>query len=290
MATIRDIRERIASVKHMAQLTKAMEMVATSKMKNAQEQVRAVRPYSLRAWDVLSHLAGAEGEEESVHPLFSPRELQNVGLLVVGANRGLCGSFQSDLIRVVEDFIRQRTVLVRVVTVGRKTRTWAAKTGQEVIAEFPCLPPQPTLDDVGPIARVLMDIYMEGKVDLVYLACTRFLSMTRQHPAVWQLLPVVIVERAPVRAVQYICEPDIGTILDEILPRFIQLQVYEAVLESVASEYCARRIAMHKANDNANDLIRDLSLLHNKTRQRTITDEILEVIGGASALTLGTSR
>ena len=290
MATVRGIRERIASVRHTAQLTKGMEMVATSKVKNFQEQVLAVRPYSLRAWNVLSNLASAEGEDRFTHPLFRSREVRAVGLLVIGADRGLNGSFQRDLIRVVEDYIRLQSAPVRVVTVGRQTQAWAARTGQEVIAEFPVLPSQPTLDDVGPIARTVIREYTEGRVDLVHFASTRFLSTSRQRPATWQLLPIVVIERARIQAVRYICEPDLRTILEEIVPRFIQLQVHDAVLESAASEHSARRMAMHKAHLNANDLLADLSLQYNKTRQRTITDDILEIVGGAGASALGGSR
>ena len=290
MATIRGIRERIAGIRHMAQLTKAMEMVAISRVKFFHEQVQSVRPYTLRAWDIISHLIGAEDQDEFVHPLLGRRGIRAVGLLAIGANRGLCGSFQNDQVRLVEDFIRLQSVPVRIVTVGRKMQAWAAKTGQDLIAEFSQFPPQPTLDDAGPIARVLMDLYMEGAADLVYIAGTRFLSISRQRPGTWQVLPVVVVERAPIRTVQYINEPDVSTIMDEILPRFIQLQVYDAILESTASEYSARRMAMHKAHLNASDLIGDLSLLYNKRRQRTITDEILEVVSGVSALALGDSQ
>jgi len=289
MATIRDIRERIASVRRMAQLTKAMEMVATARMKYTQEQVQALRPYSRRAWDILSHLASMGNDEGSTHPLFTPREVRNIKVLVIGANRGLCGSFDADITRVAEDLIRRQSVPVRIVTVGRRIGAWAVSTGQEVIAEFPQIPPQPTLGDVRPIARVLVDGYMEGRVDLVYLVGTRFFSIADQRPMAWQLLPVAVIGRAPERAVEYICEPDIRTIMGEILPRFIHLQIYEAILESMASEYCARMMAMRKANDNANELIHDLTLLYNKTRQRTITEEILDVIGGASVLAVGAS-
>ncbi|OQY26127.1 MAG: ATP synthase F1 subunit gamma [Anaerolineaceae bacterium 4572_32.1] len=298
MATVREIRRRIKSVKNIAQVTRAMQAVSASRMRRAQEAVLATRPYAQRAWMLLMHLAAQRVEQEEMHPLLQARPVTKVALLLLTSDRGLCGAFNANIIRLALEYIQALPVEADVVTVGRKGRNTMLRRGQSLVAEFSDLPAQPVLADVTPIARVALDGFRDGTYDAVWLAYTDFINTLRQVPVIKRLLPLTptemekqalaeyVEDTAPetVEVPEYIYEPDPRTILDTVLPRFTELQVYQAVLESIASEHSARMVAMRNATDNAESLTQDLQLTYNKARQRAITREIVDIAGGAEAL------
>jgi F-type H+-transporting ATPase subunit gamma len=296
LATVREIRRRIKSVKNIAQVTRAMQAVSASKMRRAQEAVLATRPYAHRAWTLLTHLAAQRGEQEAVPPLLQVRPVNRVALVLITADRGLCGAFNSNIIRVATDYMEALPVPADIVAVGRKGRNVVLRQGRSLVAEFSDLPAQPALADVTPIARVALDGFLDGTYDAVWLAYTDFINTLRQEPVVRRLLPLTptemelqamaeYVEETEIDEVpEYIYEPDPQTILDAVVPRFTELQVYQAVLESLASEHSARMVAMRNATESADELAGDLQLSYNKARQRSITLEIIDIAGGAEAL------
>jgi F-type H+-transporting ATPase subunit gamma len=294
----REIRRRIRSVKNISQVTRAMQMVAASKMRRAQEQVLATRPYCEKAWEILTHLAAQRGADEVVHPLLQVRdEIKTVGVLLITADKGLCGSYNHNMILKTWRFIEELPYPVELVTIGKRGRDAMWRLGQKIVAEFSDLPPQPGLLDITPIARTVMDGFVSGAFDVVYLAHTDFINTLMQRPTFWQLLPIqplhlgttAISEHrgagSEATTVEYIYEPDPRTILNTVLPRFTELQVYQALLESLASEHSARMVAMRNATENAMELLDDLTLTFNRARQEAITKEMLDIAGGAEALT-----
>jgi len=298
LATVREIRRRIKSVKNIAQVTRAMQAVSASKMRRAQEAVLATRPYAQCAWTLLTHLAAQRRETEEMHPLLQERPVDKVAMVLLTSDRGLCGAFNTNIIRQALEYIEALPVPVDVVAVGRKGRDIMLRRGQSLVAEFSDLPAQPTLADLTPIARIVLDGFLDGTYDTVYMAYTDFINTLRQEPVVKRLLPLTptemekqamaeYVEEATLETVEvpeYIYEPDPRTILDTVVPRFTELQVYQAVLESIASEHSARMVAMRNATENAEALTQDLQLTYNKARQRAITREIMDIAGGAEAL------
>jgi F-type H+-transporting ATPase subunit gamma len=274
-----------------------MQMVAASKMRRAQEQVLATRPYTEKAWQVLSHLAAQRGVDETVHPLLQVREeIRTIGMLLITADKGLCGSYNHSMIQAASRFIDELPYPVELIAVGKRGRDAMWRMNRNITAEFSDLPPQPGLLDVTPIAHVAMDGFMTERYDVVYLAHTDFINTLTQRPAIWQLLPLLPLDlgvtlvsehrgaEAPSAIIEYIYEPDPRTILDTVLPRFTELQVYQALLESLASEHSARMVAMRNATENAMDLLDDLTLTYNRARQESITKEMLDIAGGAEAL------
>jgi len=297
LPSIREIRRRIRSVKNIAQVTRAMQMVAASRMRRAQEQVLATRPYTEKAWEILTHLASQRGVDETVHPLLELREeIHTVGMVLITADKGLCGSYNHNMIQQAWHFISNLSYPVELITVGRRGRDAMWRLRQKIVAEFSELPPQPKLLDITPIARTVMDGFISGEYDVVYLAHTDFINTLTQRPATWQLLPIRPLQvgvtpvskhrgaRPLATTVEYIYEPDPRTILDTVLPRFTELQVYQAVLEALASEHSARMVAMRNATENANELVADLTMVYNRARQEAITMEMLDIAGGAEAL------
>ncbi len=298
MATVREIRRRIKSVKNIAQVTRAMQAVSASKMRRAQEAVLATRPYAQRAWTLLTHLAAQRGETEQMHPLLQARPVNKIALLLLTSDRGLCGAFNTNIIRQTVEYIKAVAVPVDVVAVGRKGREAILRRNKSLLAEFSDLPAQPSLLDVTPIARILLDSFLDGTYDAVWLAYTDFINTLRQEPVARRLLPLMpsemekqamaeyVTPAAPETAqvTEYIYEPDPRTILNTVVPRFTELQIYQALLESIASEHSARMVAMRNATENAEALTQDLQLTYNKARQQSITSEIMDIAGGAEAL------
>jgi len=295
VASLRDIKRRINGVKNISQVTRAMQMIAAAKMRRAQEQVLASRPYAQKAWEVLLHLSEQPGAKDRLHPLLTARPVERIGIVLFTSDRGLAGSYNTNIIRATVDFIEQSGKPVSLVTVGRKGRDFFRRSGRSIIAEFTKIPDRPKLVDVLPIARIVIADFLEGKFDEVYLAYTDFVNTIVQRPVVKRLLPL-LPEKLEEQAVSeyvtgtqrtlaptYIYEPGPAEILDTILPRFTELQVYQAVLESLASEHSARMVAMRSATDNANELIADLTLTYNRLRQEAITKEILDIVGGVEA-------
>ena len=284
MPNIRQIRRRIRSVQNTAKITHAMEMIAASKMRRAQERGLATRPYSEQIRGVLGHLASQPSSGEPLHPLLEQRPVQRIGIIHISADRGLCGALNSNINRTSGSFILRQGVPVSVVTVGRRGRDFMMRYGREVRADFTNLGDRPGILDTNPIARVVIDDYMSGHVDQVYVAYTRFVNTLIQRPVIEQLIPV---EPAPSDSrwnLEYLYEPDTATILDHLLPRYVEMEVYHAVLEHIASEQSARMVSMRSASENAQELIGDLTLLANKIRQDAITRELLDLLVGAAAV------
>lgn len=300
MPSTREIKRRIRSIQNIAQVTRAMQMVAASRMRRAQEQVLATRPYASRAWQILTHLAAQRTADESVHLLLEqPREIHKIGILLITSDRGLSGSYNHNMIQYTAKFIADLPYEISMFTLGRRGRDAMIRLRQTVVADFAFsdMPPQPRLIDLAGIARVVIQSFTEDKLDVVYLAHTNFINTLTQRPKIWQLLPIrplnldaslVTEHREEVTgeppAGEYIYEPDPATILESVLPRFTELQIYQAVLESLASEHSARMVAMRNATDNANELLGDLTVTFNRARQEAITKEMLDIVGGAEAL------
>jgi F-type H+-transporting ATPase subunit gamma len=296
MANVREIKRRIRSVKNIAQVTRAMQMVAASKMRRAQEQVLATRPYSAKAWEVLTHLAAQRGTDQGVHPLLTRRDsIRATCIVLITSDKGLCGAYNSNIIRTSLRFMRGLEHPSRLVAIGRRGRDLMMRLGGDVVAEFSDLPPRPSVLDVTPIARTVIDVFLIGDCDQVYLAYTDFVNTLTQEPTIRRLLPIRP-ERVDSPVMQeylsdvvevtgeYLYEPDPHTILDTVLPRFTELQIYQAILEALASEHSARMVAMRNATENANEFIGDLTLSYYRARQEAITKEMLDIVGGAEAL------
>ena len=285
MPSVRQIRRRIRSVENTAKITKAMSMIAASKMRRAQESALSGRPYSDRIQSLLSHLAAQpQDDEERMPALLRRREVNNVQVVVITPDRGLTGGLNSNINRAAAQFIVAQSAKVSVICVGRKGRDFMVRSGQDVRAVFTDMPDRPQLTDVTPITRLVIDAYTREETDAVYLAYADFVNTTSQRPVVQPLLPVEPADLRPQEAVGYIYEPFDLTVLSALLPRFVEMQTYHAVLEGIASEQSARMVAMRNATDNALSMAEDLTLLMNKVRQETITRELLDIVGGAAAV------
>ncbi|MFC2013157.1 ATP synthase F1 subunit gamma [Chloroflexota bacterium] len=284
MANIRLIRRRIRGVQSTARITRAMEMIALSRMRRAQEHGVAGRPYSEKICQVLADLASLPQADSPPHPLLRRRPVNRIAIVHITPDRGLCGGLNTVINRVAGNFILEQTVPVSVIAVGRKGVDFMRRGDREVRAEFTRLGDQPGLIDTLPISRIIIDDYVNGVADLVYLVYARFISTVVQEPVVQQILPIEPATLPPGQDVGYIYEPAPEAVLSELLPRFVEMQTYQAVLESIASEQSARMVAMKSATDNASDLIQDLTLLYNKARQETVTNELLDITGGTVAL------
>jgi len=289
MASTREIRRRIRSVKNIAKVTKAMETVAASKMRKAQQQVLATRPYAEKSWEVLTYLARLRGAAAPEQPLLQERPVKKIGLLLITGDRGLAGAYNSNIIRKaaqqIGDWETGQRLQINLITIGKKGRDWMLRHGPPLRAEFTGLSDQPTSNDIAPVANVLIEDFIAGQYDAVYMAYTDFHTTLRQDPVIRQLLPITPAEPTVPMAADYIFEPDPQTILGEVLRGLTELQILQAVYESIASEQSARMVAMRNATDAANDLIGQLTLSYNKARQEAITKELLDIVGGASALT-----
>jgi F-type H+-transporting ATPase subunit gamma len=286
---LRIIRRRIRSIQSAAKITRAMELVAASKMRRAQLNALAARPYAERLRWVLADLAETLGliDPEDRNPLFKERaEVRNVELIFVTPNRGLSGSLVSNLSRRAGQFVLDQGKPVRVIAIGRKGRDFMRRAGQQVVAEFLDLGDYPAYVDVRPIAQIAIDDFLSGAADEVYLIFAEFINTVTQRPTLFKLLPIEAPTQTSATGVgDYIYEPTREAVLAELLPRYIERQVYGAILEAAASEQSARMVAMRNATDNANELMRDLTLVYNKARQEAITSELLDIVGGVEAMT-----
>ena len=285
MPSVRQIKRRIRSVENTAKITKAMSMIAASKMRRAQESALAGRPYSERMLSLLADLTAQTTEEEDLHPLLKRREeIRNISLVVITPDRGLTGGLNSNINRTAAQFILEQDAQVTIIAVGRKGRDFMVRTGQDVMAVFTDIGDRPTFLDITPISHLVAEGYSNEQADAVYIAYAQYVNTTLQRPVVEPLLPVVPTELAPGQAVGYIFEPDALSVLSQLLPRFVDIQVYHAVLEAIASEQSARMVAMRNATDSANEMVDDLTLVMNKVRQESITNELLDIVGGAAAV------
>lgn len=284
MPSVREIRRRIRSVQNTAKVTKAMSMVAASKMRRAQEAALEGRPYSERILNLLANLSAQPHDEEQVHPLLRRREEKNLGVVVITPDRGLTGGLNIAVNRLAGQFLADKGGNASIVAVGKKGRDFLIRAGQNVQAVFTDIGDRPSLADVTPISGIVTDNYTEGEVDAVYLVYADFVNTTLQTPVVVPLLPVVPAELDHRDAVGYIYEPNAYEVLSSLLPRFVEMQIYHAVLEAIASEQSARMVAMKNATDNANEMVQDLTLDMNKARQESITTELLDIVSGAAAV------
>lgn len=270
----------------MAQITKAMELVAASRMRRAQQRVLAARPYSETIRALISELAGVAGagDAQALHPLLVQREIDTVGIVLLTSDRGLAGALNTNAIRRGSQLILEQSHEVELITVGRKGQDFMARRGHKLLGTFTGLGDRPDYMDIVPIARVVMDSYMRGVMDRCYIVYPKFVSTLSQRPEVVQILPIASSERVE-KQLDYIYEPDPQTILEALLPRYVEVQIYQAVLETVASEQSARMVAMRNANENAEELIQDLTLGYNKARQANITSEVTEISAAAEFMT-----
>ncbi len=286
MPTIRQIRNRIRSIRNIAQVTRAMEMISASKMRRAQSAVLASRSYADKAREVLTYVATEPGRSKNLHPLLEEREkINGIAVILFTTSRGLAGAYDVNITRKTVDFMNEQRAPVRLLTVGKRGRDLMRRMGKPIIADFTGMSDRPQLAQITALSRAAQDEFLQGRVDQVYVAYTDFVNVLRQIPTIRRILPIERAEekRAGPQAV-YLYEPSAEQILAAVLPRFVEVQIYQALLESIASEHAARMVAMRNATDNANELINSLTLLRNKVRQTAITKEMLDIVGGAEAL------
>ncbi len=290
MAGLKEIRSKVASIKSTQKITKAMQLVAASKMRKAQERMAAGKPYAQKIRQVVAHLAQATPEYK--HAYMVERPVKRVGYIVVSSDRGLCGGLNINLfkktVQSVRDFQAQG-VEVEFCLIGTKATTFFKSVGGKVVAVKTHLGDAPQLDALIGTVKVMLDAFDSGAIDRLYLVSNEFVNTMTQKPTVQQLLPIAASEQADMQQSRdhnwdYLYEPDAKALLDQLLVRFIESQVYQGVVENVACEQAARMVAMKAATDNAGDLIRSLQLIYNKLRQAAITQEISEIVGGAAAV------
>ena len=284
MPSVRDIRRRIRSVENTGKVTNAMSLIAASKMRRAQLAVTDGRPYAEKIHEVIATLAAQPTDDDTVHPLLETRPVNNAGMVVITPDRGLAGGMHANINRQVARFILGSDATVRSIVVGRKGRDFLVRYTDTVQAVFTDLSDRVALADTTAISRLVIDGYSNGEFDEVHLAYMRFVSTVQQEPVIERILPVEPAALESAQRVGYIYEPDPATVLSALLPQFVEMQVYHAILESIASEQSARMVAMRNATDNANQLASDLTLVMNKLRQDSITNELLDLVGGQVAL------
>ncbi|WP_448683725.1 F0F1 ATP synthase subunit gamma [Pseudomonas nicosulfuronedens] len=286
MAGAKEIRSKIASIKSTQKITNAMEKVAVSKMRKAQMRMAAGRPYAERIRQVIGHLANANPEYR--HPFMVEREVKRVGYIVVSSDRGLAGGLNINLFKaLVKDMSgqRDRGAEIDLCVIGAKGASFFKSYGGNVVAAISHLGEEPSINDLIGSVKVMLDAYLEGRIDRLYVVSNKFVNTMTQKPTVEQLIPLVAEDNAELKHHwDYLYEPDAKALLDGLLVRYVESQVYQAVVENNACEQAARMIAMKNATDNAGDLISGLQLIYNKARQAAITQEISEIVGGAAAV------
>lgn len=288
MAGAKEIRSKIASIKNTQKITRAMEMVAASKMRKTQERMRASKPYATKIYDVVKHIARATSEYR--HPFMTEREIKRVGIIVVTSDRGLCGGLNANLLRETIGSMRtwqQDGKEIDLCIVGRKGQAFFKRVGGNVLASVSNLGDTPKVKDLLGVVKVMLDAFYQGEIDALHVVYNEFVNTMTQTPKTRQLLPLPTAEedsKTLGHHWDYIYEPDAKELLDELLERYIELQVYQAVVENIACEQAAKMIAMKSATDNAGDLIKEFQLAYNKARQAAITQELAEIVGGAAAI------
>ncbi|MFZ4077163.1 MAG: F0F1 ATP synthase subunit gamma [Legionellaceae bacterium] len=288
MAGAKEIRSKIASIKNTQKITRAMEMVAASKMRKTQERMRASKPYANKLYEVVKHLARAHAEYR--HPFMIQRDIRRVGLIVVTSDRGLCGGLNANLFRDVIQQMRtfhQANQEIKLCVIGRKGHAFFKRVGGQVLASVEHLGDTPGVEDLIGSVGVMLDEFNQGNLDALHVVYNEFVNTMTQKPIIKQLLPLPMAEEDSEQMGHhwdYIYEPDAKELLDDLLTRYIELQVYQAVVENIACEQAAKMIAMKSATDNAGELIKTFQLAYNKARQAAITQELAEIVGGADAL------
>jgi F-type H+-transporting ATPase subunit gamma len=287
---VRAIRNRIKSVQNTAKVTKAMELVASSKMRRAQTRAFGARPYAEQMRAVLAQLSGYAAGADDAHPLLANREVKHFAFIHITADRGLAGGLNANMNRAGASLLLEhqpRVERVSVIPVGRKGRDFFRRSGFPHLAEFTALGDYPGFEAVRPIARLVIDDYTRGEIDRVYIGYQQFVNTAIQRPTLRQLLPVTAPEGSSGGSVDFIFEPSPEALLQTLLPRYVEMQIFEALLESAASEQSARMVAMRSATDAALQMTQDLTLVYNKARQEMITGELLDIVGGKAALEQG---
>jgi len=286
MAGAKEVRTKIRSVQNTQKITRAMEMVAASKMRKAQERMRAARPYAQKMRSVVAHVAAASLEYK--HPFLIEREVKRVGYIVVSSDRGLCGGLNNNLFRMLVNDMGQwhdSNVEMDFCTIGNKSLMFFKRFGANIVSQATHLGDAPAIESLIGTVKVMLDAYSEGTIDRLFIAYNDFVNSMNQTPVVEQLLPRRPSEDEEVKhRWDYIYEPDSKAVLDQLLTRYIEALVYQGVVENGASEQAARMVAMKAASDNAGDLIHELQLVYNKARQAAITQELSEIVGGAAAV------
>ena len=293
MAAGKEIRGKIKSVENTKKITKAMEMVAASKMRKAQERMRSARPYSEKIRNIAANLGKAN--PEYVHPFMRTNNAKVIGVIVVTTDKGLCGGMNTNVLRLVTTKLRETQaagITTHAVAIGNKGLGFLNRIGAKVVSHMTQLGDTPHLDKlIGPV-KVLLDAYAAGQVNAVYLSYTRFINTMKQEPVLEQLLPLSAAKMQAESSASgtqqagwdYIYEPDAQAVIDELLLRYVEALIYQAVAENMASEQSARMVAMKSATDNAGSVIAELKLIYNKTRQAAITKELSEIVAGAAAV------
>jgi F-type H+-transporting ATPase subunit gamma len=287
MAVGREVRTKITSVKNTQKITKAMEMVAASKMRKAQERMRAARPYAEKIRNVMAHLGAANPEYK--HPYLIQRpEIKRVGLIVVSSDRGLCGGLNSNLFRELIKRMKEwddKDIEIDLSVIGNKAAGYFSRFKVNIIAQKAHIGDAPGIDMLIGSVKVMLDAYMEEKIDALYVVSNNFVNSMTQSPSVELLIPAMAAEDEDMKHHwDYIYEPDAKEVLDLLLERYIESLVYQAVVENIACEQAARMVAMKSASDNAGTLIDELQLIYNKARQAAITQELSEIVSGAAAV------
>jgi F-type H+-transporting ATPase subunit gamma len=287
MAVGKEIRLKISSIKNTQKITRAMEMVAASKMRKTQDRMQATRPYSRKIAQIIKHLATANPEYR--HPYTIARSAKRIGVIVVSSDRGLCGGLNSNLFRQAIRRMREWNdsgVPIELSVIGQKGASFFGSIGADVVAQATRLGDKPHLEDIIGVIKVMLDNYAEGKIDEVHLLYNEFVNTMTQKPKLIKLLPVSpeeIVEESKGQW-DYIYEPDAKEVLDQLLVRYVESLVFQGLVENSACEQAARMVAMKSASDNAGKLIKELQQIYNKARQAAITQEIAEIVGGAAAV------
>ncbi|MBL7481594.1 F0F1 ATP synthase subunit gamma [Legionella bononiensis] len=288
MAGAKEIRSKISSINKTRKITRAMEMVAASKMRKTQERMRASKPYANKIYDVVKHIARANSEYR--HPFMTEREIKRMGIIVVTTDRGLCGGLNANLLREAIRNIRnwkEQGHEVDIAVIGRKGQAFFKRVGGNILGSVDHLGDTPGINEFIGIVKIMIDAYYNGTIDSLHIIYNEFVNTMTQKPLVKQLLPLPKSDEDTSTMGHhwdYIYEPDAKDLLDDLLERYIELQVYQAVVENVACEQAAKMIAMKSATDNAGDLIKEFQLAYNKARQAAITQELAEIVGGAAAL------
>lgn len=286
MAVGKEIRVKIASVQNTQKITRAMEMVATSKMRKAQDRMRAARPYAEKMRVVVSHIADAHSEYH--HPFLIPRPVKRVGVIVVSTDRGLCGGLNSNLFRMLIQSIKRwqaEQVEIQVCTIGRKAVQFFQRIGGDVVGQVSRLGDQPHIEQLIGTVKIMLDGFHSGAIDQLFIASNDFVNSMTQKPDLEQLLPLKAASESELsHHWDYIYEPEAKEVVDHLLARYIESLVYQRVVENIACEQAARMVAMKSASDNAGKLIKELQLIYNKARQAAITQELAEIVSGAAAV------
>lgn len=299
MANERELNKRIKSVKNISQVTSALVAVLASKASRAQRQAEATRHYAQKAFEIIQNLAAQPGASATTHPLMMARDdVRTIGLVLLTSDRGLAGSYNVNMVTLAERFLAAAGKPAKVIAVGRKGRDGMVRRGYNVIAAFDRVPDPPSFLDITPIARVIIDSMLSGEVDQVFIGYSEYVNLVTRQPVIHQLLPLKPADLSGMPGAEYVSgvdsvqasqqsytyEPSAEALLSDIVPRFTRLQVYQSLLEALASEHSARMVAMNNATDNAAELVDILTLERNKARQASITNEILDIVGGAEAL------